>query len=342
MLKTKQRRSALVALIVFSMMAMYGGMPAVNAASMDSAKVTLSDSDLSALGTVTIVYNLGTGLIEGEYINVNFETGFTTIDNANATCPANSTPSGSGQNVTCTVDEGQTMSSTTDLTFSITGVTNPADPGDYSVTISSHHFGGNEIETTETKVYIIDDVTVTAHVAASLTFAVAGIATTTAINGDETTGSTTAQEIEFGNLPLLTEQRMGQELRVSTNARSGFSVTVQQDHNMLSGGGADIDPYVTGTPTDWAHPTPVLGSDETYGYMGLASNDSNLPTSFAAGFYQGLTGTTPLEVLRHTGPADGSTQDAGLASVMYNIEISALQEAGDYSNTLTYVCTPIF
>ncbi len=342
MLKTKQRRFAIVAILLFSLITMYGGMPVVHAASMDSAKVTLSDSDLSAVQTSTVVFDLGTELAATDYVQVNFASGFTGIDSSNATCPTNTTAGGSGQNITCTVDASHTLASTSAQTITITTITNPGTAGDYSITVSSHHSGGTEIESTETKVYIIDDVTVTAHVAASLTFAVEGTATTTTINGDATTGSTTATEITFGTLTPNTEQRMGQVLKVSTNASAGYSVTVQQDSNMLSAAGADIDSFATSAPTTWASPSATLGDESTYGYMGVASDDSDLTSSFSAGYYQGLNGTTPLEIMSHDGPADGTTANSGAVSVMYNIEISDLQEAGDYQNTLTYICTPTY
>ena len=56
----------------------------------------------------------------------------------------------------------------------------------------------------------------------------------------------------------------------------------------------------------------------------------------------GLTGTAPLEVMSHNGPVYGGTTGSGLARVAYTIEIKTLQEAGDYSNVLTYVVTPKF
>jgi hypothetical protein len=45
----------------------------------------------------------------------------------------------------------------------------------------------------------------------------------------------------------------------------------------------------------------------------------------------------------HTGPSDGFTAGQGATRVGYQIEISALQEAGDdYSTTLRYIATPTF
>jgi hypothetical protein len=339
MLKTKRRRIALVAIVVFSMIAMYGGVPAVYADSMDSAKVTLSDSDPGVAGTVTVLLDLGIALTENQYLNVNFENGFTTISNANAVCP-DGTAGGSGQDISCTAD-ADGYSAAAPLTITINSVTNPGTVGDYSVTVSSHAVGGAVIETTETKVYIIDDVTVSAHVAASLTFSVTGTDGAT-VNGDATTGSSSPWAMDFGTLTTNTEQRMAQELRVSTNADAGYSVTVQQDHNMANAGGSDINSFDISGPTPWAIDPPTLSDEDTYGFMGLSSNDGDLAVPFGAGEYQGLDSTTPLEVMSHGGPADGSTPGAGLASVIYNIQITDLQEAGDYSNNLTYICTPTY
>ena len=53
--------------------------------------------------------------------------------------------------------------------------------------------------------------------------------------------------------------------------------------------------------------------------------------------------TSPVEVFKNNGPADGTTQNIGTAKVGYKVEISPLQEAGsDYTATLTYVATPVF
>ncbi len=341
MLKTKQRRFAIVAIMLFSLIAMYGGVPTVSAASLDSAKVTLSDSDLDAIGTVIIDFKPGSALTAGQYVNINFESGFTTIDSDNATCFDDASRGGAGLDVFCTV-----VTPITDATTSMTisGITNPGTAKDYSIIVSTHDVGGALLKTSEVKVYIIDDVTVTAHVAASLTFSVTGIATTTSINGDDTTGSTSPTEIDFKTLEIDTEQRMAQELAVSTNADGGFSVTVQQDGNMRSAAGADIDSFVTGAHADWAlnRPARDINDENTWGQMGIASNGSDLTVPFVAGEYEGLDDTNALEVFSHDGPANGTTQDAGKASIMYNIEITALQEAGDYQNILTYICTPTY
>ncbi len=45
----------------------------------------------------------------------------------------------------------------------------------------------------------------------------------------------------------------------------------------------------------------------------------------------------------HTGVADGLTAGIGTARIGYQVQISALQEAGDdYSTELRYIATPTF
>lgn len=348
MLKTKKIKTVLAFIVIFSMMAVYGYSPAVKAASLESLKDTVSNSDFGETATHNIVLDMtdANPLSENEYIKVNFAAEFTTVDNTNATCPTGTTRSGSGQDVICTVDAGGFLAATSTQTITITGVTNPTEVdgnGDYNVTVSTHDSGDTEIESSVAKVYILDSVTVTAHVDSTLSFA---IGTSTpydgAINGFTPTGTSSPNSIPFGNIDPETQYIMGQTLTVSTNADSGYVVTVQQDANMTNGAAADIDPLLTGATSTWpADVTSSLNiSDEnTYGYMALTTDDSDY--MFGDG-WEGLNGTTAIEVMNHDGPADGSTQDAGLAHVAYSIEITDLQEAGDYANSLTYICTPTY
>jgi hypothetical protein len=149
---------------------------------------------------------------------------------------------------------------------------------------------------------------------------------------------------------------LAQDLQVTTNAGNGFVVTVEQDQNLLSATGADIDGFVDGaytnTPTAWATPTNDVNDENTWGHWGLTSNDSNLDSDLNnAGGNRDFTSndgyvaasTTPVEVFAHTGPSDGAAVDIGTSTVGYKIEVTPLQEAAnDYTTTLTYIATPTF
>ena len=337
----------LIAILMFSLLAMYGFTPLVKAASLESAKDTLSDSTPSATPQHTIVFDMATELSQNEYVQITFGTGFGSAATASTTCPANTSSSTAATYVRCTVDSGQTLASTSAQTIKIENVTNPATTGAKDITVSTHQSGGTEIESSGIKVYIIDQVTITATVDASLQFQVLGLATSTDVNTVATTGSSSPTFLKFGTIDSTASATLAQQLEVTTNADGGYTVTVEQDGNMLNGAGASIDAFVDGTPSGgaaWQAPGGTLGNDNEYGHMGLTSEDANLSggDDFADGLYAGFTGTTPVEVMYHTGPADGSTANIGVTQVAYTIEITDLQEAGDYSNTLTYICTPTY
>jgi hypothetical protein len=340
MLKTKRNRSVLVAIVIFSMMAMYGFVPTVKAASMDSAKDTLSTSDLNVDATHTVTFKTGSPLAEDDYIRVAFAAEFGDADAATVGCPAGTTQGATNVDwVECVVG-GAGLSGTSTIT--IAGVHNPLVANSYSVTITSYDDLDAEIESSEMKVYIISDVTVTAHVAASLTFGITAATTTQTVNGVAITGDSTATEIDYGTIQTGpgNKKTMAQTLTVSTNAAAGFVVTVQQDHNLVSPSGADIDSYSAGVKAAWADPAGTLaGGESTWGHMAVTSDDSDI---FAAQQYEGLNGTAAMPVMQHGGASDGQTAGVGKVLVGYTVGITDLQEAGDYSNKLTYVCTPTF
>jgi len=348
MLKNKSLRLTMVAVVIFSMIAMYVFVPIARAAITD-AKDLITDSDRSATATHTITFTTSVDLVATDYMEITFAPEFANENVANLTCPGTMTEGVAGDVITCTA-AGGVASGTQQVT--ITNVTNPNAAGPYTITIVTKNSGGTELEDgTDVKVYIIDDVVVTATVLSTLTFSISGLGNAVDVNGVQTTedNSATTTALEFGDLSTTASSTVGQQLSVATNATDGFTVTVQQDYNMLSAGGADIDAFQDGTPPPgalqpWAAPTPVIDTENTYGHLGITSEDSTISGSdpFGTALYDGFDGTTALAVMYHNGPADGATAGAGVTQVAYTIEISVMQEAGDYTNTLTYICTPQF
>jgi hypothetical protein len=329
---------------------------------------TLSDSDVSALSNHTIQFTIPTsspGVIAAGNIVVTFPTGFNMgsvafgdvdlfIDGSSQTVAGSASGATwgaavAGQNLTLTsgtgvITAGQVVRILvgTNAAGGTNRVTNPGtvDSFEFLVTAGAADSG-------RTRVAILDNVDVTAIVNTSFVFTVAGLATTTTVNTDVTTGSTTATAIPFGVLTAGSAKVMAQRLNVTTNARNGFVVTVEQDQNLLSSTGADIDGFIDGaytnTPTAWAAPTNTILNENTWGHWGLTSEDSNLNgDEFGAALYVAAS-TTPRQIFAHNGPSDGTTADIGETDIGYRIQISPLQEAGDdYSTVLTYIATPTF
>ncbi len=238
-------------------------------------------------------------------------------------------------------------------------VTNPGATGSYVVRIGA---GFTNATTTgiadsgDTRVAIISSVTMTASVDSNLTFAITGVASSSIVNGDTTSTSTTPSvtAIGFGTLSVGTSSIAAQDISVATNAANGFSVTVTQSQDLTASNGATINAFrdgnaapagVLAAPAAWgAAPLGTIGNANSYGHMGITSEDATLPADdFGSAFYGGLTSTSTRTVLYHTGPADGTTADIGRTRVGYRVQITSLQEAGsDYTNQIRYVCTPIF
>jgi hypothetical protein len=345
------------------------------AANVTSFSDTLSDSAPSAVSNHTFTFNTPNGVAGGGTIVLTFPAGFagiSSLDFGDIDLSVNSSdvglaaaPSGatwgvttSATSITLTSGTGSIASSATvtievgtHATFGVTGdeqITNPG-VGSYEIDLTV-----GTLDVGSTRVAIVSPVEVTASVDTILEFAVAGLADGNTINSTTTTGASTATEIPFGVLQAGVATTVAQELTVSTNASNGFVVTVAVDSQLVSATGADIDGFANGsftsTPTVWSAPAATLGDENTYGHWGITTNDNSVGPVLDDLYDVNGTGnryvsasTTPVEVFRHDGPSDGTTPHVGQTEVGYQIQISALQEAGDdYSATLTYVATPVF
>ncbi|OGZ04831.1 MAG: hypothetical protein A2845_05055 [Candidatus Lloydbacteria bacterium RIFCSPHIGHO2_01_FULL_49_22] len=232
------------------------------------------------------------------------------------------------------------------ITVNIAGAhaVNPSASGSYVVRIN-----GTMADSADTRVAIINQVAMTGIVDTNLTFTIATVASSSPVNGDTTSTSSTATAIGFGTLSVGTSSVAAQDVSVSTNALNGFSVTVTENQDLTSANGATINAFkdgnaVTGSPTAWTAPVGTIGSPNTYGHMGITSEDVSLPgDDFGSQLYAGLSSTSTRTILFHTGPADGTTANIGKTRVGFRIQVSALQEAAsDYTNQITYVCTSTF
>src|SRR3989338_7250881 len=298
---------ALTAVVTFAIILWFVGVPSfrAEAANVTTFSNTLSDSAPVVVSNHTLTFVTPTGLAAGETLSIDFGT---------------TSFSGIGSLVAQDIDLNASGTERTLIDGAASGAS-------WNVTAA--------VET-------IFDFTVTA------------VNSGGTVNGDTITSTSSVDAIPFGILTADEAKTAAQDLQVNTNAANGFVITVQVDQQLTSATGADIDGYVEGafttTPTFWSGPTPLLGDDDTYGHWGITTNDSTIYEDLGNHFDVGGSGrmyvsasTTPVEVFRNDGPADGTTDGLGLTRVGYTVEVSPLQEAGDdYTATLTYVATPVF
>lgn len=350
--------------------ALYAFVSNTQAASLRTLSDVLSNSNNSSLSNHTISFSTPTGISNGSTTAITFPAGFSLaaltagdIDVASTTDLSVGSACGgatqisavtSSQTLTLTfcVAGGASMAASTTLSIEIgtnasggvQQITNPAATASYEINVA-----GTMTDSGDLRVAILPNVVVTASVDTSLTFTVAGLATSTLVNGTTTTKASTATTLAFGVLPVGSSVTLGQALNVATNARNGFVVTVVEDQNLLSTTGADIDLFLNGsstpTPIAWQPPSSIIDVETSYGHFGVTSDDDLNSEEFGSGASTLFAGNivTPRAIFTHAGPADGTTVSVGSSTVAYRIQIGALQEAGDdYTNTLTYVATPTF
>ncbi|MEK7462454.1 MAG: hypothetical protein AAB618_02670 [Patescibacteria group bacterium] len=331
-------------------LASIGYYTSAEAANLVDVSDTLSDSDLSATAAHSIAFTVpvGSAIVGGDTITIDFESGFTTVNNVvsgditvtvNGVVDAHGGFAQSGQNFSfdsIAATAGQEVV----VAVAAGNITNPNTQDSFFVTVDTG------TDTGKTMVAIVNNVLVTAIVDTTFDFTITGIATSTVVNTVTTTGSTSPTIINFGQLVADTPEVLGQRLNVTTNANSGFVVTVAQDADLQSANGAIIDSFTDGTyvntPTAWAVPTDNIALENTWGHWGLTSDDDHNASEFGAALFVAAS-TTPRAVFSHNGPANGTLVNVGSTSVAYKIEITPLQEAADdYQTTLTYVATPTF
>jgi len=362
-MKIKTFKKALSLFTIISLMIMvYGFIPLPRMAgavdSITNAKDLLSDSDVGMVSSHTFTFTTGTTTPSSGYWDFDFPDEFTGVLAANATCAygdANATESlETGNIIRCTwgADQAATTSQ-----MVVTSVTNPATSTYYTINIRNYDNNGTLLERIQVMVMIIDDVLMTATVDSTLDFTISGMASGSSVNGINCDQTTTSTSTPFGTLVVNATTTVCQKLNVTTNADGGYTVTVEQDHELQSETGSTINsfnnsPDGTGSTTagTWQPPRNVIDEEHTYGHMGLTSDDQDLSTgtgyndfyNSGSPLYAGLNSTDPMPIMHHTGPADGTTASIGEAHVAYSAQIASLQEAGDYESTLTYICTPTF
>ncbi len=370
--------SPTAAVLIISLLVWALGLPTwikyAHAANVTSYKDTLTDSDLSVLSKHSLSFTLANTVTSSSTIKITFDsatslftpgfssatttditvTGMTLVtscgvgsDEVTVTGTGN-TGSNEGYTFTvCSTDTVTTGAKTITIGAVTNLVTNPGVSASYVIRL-----GGTMTDSGDTRVAIIDDVTVTASVDTTLTFTISGVASGQANANDPgvTSITTTATTIPWGTLGIGTASSTArQDLAVTTNATNGFTVTVWQDQNLTSSTGADIDIFKDGTngsPAAWTAPAGTLDSEATYGHEGITSEDATLSggDTFGTALYDAVgSSTSRLPVFYHTGPADGTTADKGATKIGFKIQINALQEAGtDYTQALTYIATPTF
>jgi len=236
----------------------------------------------------------------------------------------------------------------------VSGITNPTTVNTtYFVRITTYSdTGSTVIDGPNSAAFAILDTTsisVSASVDPTLTFTVASVASSGTVNSATTTVSSTNTTIPFGTLTSGNPAISAQDLTVTTNASSGYTITASNAATtsgapLQSAAGDNIDTFsgTNASPTTWSAPAGTSANVNT-GYFGYTTNDATLCTGTASRFtssggnkWAGTT-TTGQEVACNTTGVSSEVTRIG-----YQAEINDLQPAGSYTGTVILIATPTY
>ena len=228
------------------------------------------------------------------------------------------------------------------LRFRTTGVrqiTNPT-AASYTIDIAAN---GDSAETGALVVAIISGVTVSATIAESLTFSIAGVGDALCTqDGAATAVTTTATAVPFGAMNANVFKKGCQTLTLNTNAGDGYSLTSQETDQLTNAGSQTIADTTcdTGSCTEttfgaWATATANHGLGHT-----CVGKDCNTSYSSGTNFRQFASiadAETAVQMMASSSPVTNST-----STVVYKISVPGSQPSGDYTNVVVYIATAQF
>jgi hypothetical protein len=190
------------------------------------------------------------------------------------------------------------------------------------------------IDTSSVDVGTIESAVVSVTVAPSLSFSIAAVASgQTAFGATNTNVTTTAVSVPFGSISPATAQYAAQDLTVSTNAVSGYTITSYQDGALRKTNGTAITTFST-TAAD-------NNSNDGFGYAtrDISGTDGQVAYNTSGTFYSKGFGTSgsPTTVMSNAGPVSASQ-----SRIIYRVRVPATQAPGDYQNVVTYIASPVY
>lgn len=201
---------------------------------------------------------------------------------------------------------------------------------------------GNQVVDTATITYtVVQAVTVSATVDPTFTFVISSVGANTVIGGVTTSVASTASTLPFGNLTVGSPRYAAHRLNVTTNANSGYTVTMRVSTAMTGTYSSNnIDPFAAAgvawaTPQPWSSPNGGSANSDT-AWFGAHVTDAGL-SQFDDGEFGPANGTDNTVMV-------STTSDNGVNPeyVVYAVEANVYQPADVYTGTVLYTATPTY
>jgi hypothetical protein len=173
--------------------------------------------------------------------------------------------------------------------------------------------------------------------ASELTFSVSGLPAGTTTAGVVTDVTTTPTDVNFGSIPFNEDFVAAQRLSVETNATEGYQVFKYASQDLVNSYGVAINSITSdnASPGSWAVACDVSAA----GCVGYHTTDAVLSggsTRFGAvDSYAGLS-SNPEEIIFNSLPVNDTVD------IVFRINVTEAQPAGDYVTDITYLAVPVF
>ena len=355
-------RIATVIVMLLSML--IWAFPVAHAASLTSLSLTLSTSEPDATGvTHTFQYTVGTATTSKGVTFQYCTSGSGSCSAVAGLSLASAAIDTGGTNDdfddwalattsdTITINETTGGNATTSPTIAFSGITNPSGsvPTTFFVRVTTYSDTGatavidgpSQVSST-----VVPKISVTGTQDAILEMAVGAVNAAVSIGdaGDvkSTTGTSTATSLPFGTFKPLTtageeSKAVAHTINVKTNGTTGYSASVQggSPAGLTANGGSDSIAYIdgTGVNTNW---------DETNssGFGVNAQGGEAVTTTFGTSGGDNLK-YKPIDTSLTLASASAPTAGAD-TTVVFRVQVSVTQEAGDYSGDVNYTVLPGF
>jgi len=346
----------LIAFLVFLTPLFQFFIPKVRAGTFSPRKVTISDSRAGVTATYDFAFTTS-ATTSIKQIDFKFctqaglfadtctaPTGFSATsgvrgsDNIAGTGRTDSSPAANQFRSVITTPASQ---STQAVTYSLNTITNPSTTNTsfFARIITYSDTGTTTIDEGDTAFATLTttSIAVTATVLENFTFTIASVASGGTVNGATTNITTAAATIPFGTLAVGTANIGAHDVTVTTNAGSGYQVTVKATATPpLTSGGNSISAFsgTYATPTTWSAPAGTVANTNT-GFFGYTTEDTTY-SAFQTNKWAGSDTTARAIVSNSTG-VSAQTKRIG-----WQAQANAIQPAGSYTGTVILVATPTY
>lgn len=147
--------------------------------------------------------------------------------------------------------------------------------------------------------------------------------------------------IAFGSLTPGTPSTDTNTLTVSAGGAGGYQVLAQENHVLRSDQGSNLaDTTCDGSSCDETDADPWT-QNTTYGF-GFNMSGDDIPADFVDSTYFRQFADIESAESAQIVMSSNSIASSSLATVTYKVNISSVQEAGNYENAITYIAVPAY